>query len=328
MKEIQFLKQNNEKWREFENLLSSNSNQDPDELAKLFIQVTDDLAYSRTFFPDSKTTLYLNQLTRNIHQKIYRNKKESSGRFKKFWLYEIPELFATVRKPMLMSLLIFSVSIIIGAVSTANDDSFVRLILGDRYVNMTLDNIENDDPMAIYKSANEIDMFLGITYNNIRVSFIAFAYGIIFSLGTGFVLFQNGVMLGSFQYFFYEKGLFFESFKTIWIHGTLEISAIVIAGAAGLVLGNSFMFPGTLPRKVAFVNGAKKALKMIIGLIPIFIVAGFLEGFVTRYTEMPVFLSMIIICGSAFFMIYYFVYYPYKLQKRNLTTLADLSSIH
>ena len=203
----------------------------------------------------------------------------------------------------------------IGALSSANDDTFVHLILGDYYVSMTEKNIDNGDPMAVYKDANQTSMFLGITINNVRVSFLAFALGIFCSLGTAYVLFSNGVMVGAFQYFFYQKGLFLTSFLTIWIHGALEISAIVIAGCAGFVMGNSILFPGTYSRMDSLRMGAKQGLKIIIGLVPIFITAGFLEGYVTRHTEMPTFLKCIIIFGSFAFIIGYFVVYPIYLNR-------------
>nr|BFF41353.1 hypothetical protein BACY1_31580 [Tenacibaculum mesophilum] len=75
------------------------------------------------------------------------------------------------------------------------------MILGDGYVNMTLENIENGDPMAVYKKANEVDMFIGITVNNIKVAMYAFVLGMLFSVGTLYIMMQNGIMLGSFLYF-------------------------------------------------------------------------------------------------------------------------------
>jgi len=76
--------------------------------------------------------------------------------------------------------------------------------------------------------------------------------GAIYAIGTVFILIKNGIMVGAFQFFFYEQGVFLESFLTIWIHGTLEISAIVIAAAAGLTMGKGLVFPGTLTRMQAF----------------------------------------------------------------------------
>ncbi len=317
MKEVAFLKQNVEKWQQLEALLDSQDRIDPDRLAELFIAITDDLAYARTFFPGSKTESYLNGLARKIHQAIYRNRREDKNRLITFWSDELPRVMAESRKELLYSFLFFGLAIIIGALSAANDDLFVRLILGDRYVNMTEANIEKGDPMAVYKQISEVPMFLGITLNNIRVSFYAFAAGIVFSFGTVYILFSNGIMLGSFQYFFHQKGLLLESVLVIWIHGTLEISAIIIAGCAGLILGNSLIFPGTYSRGASLMQGAKKGLKIIVGIVPIFVVAGFLEGFVTRHTDMPMALSLFIIFGSLAFIIGYFVVYPIYLTRRD-----------
>jgi uncharacterized membrane protein SpoIIM required for sporulation len=215
-----------------------------------------------------------------------------------------------------VSFLIFLIAVIIGVLSSSGDSGFVRLILGDSYVNMTLENIDKGDPMAVYKKMNGVDMFLGITFNNIRVSFFAFMMGLLFSFGTAWILLRNGIMLGSFQYFFHQHDLLIDSVLVIWIHGTLEISAIIIAGAAGLTLGNSFLFPGTYSRKQSFMIGAKEGLKIIVSLIPIFIIAGFLESFVTRHTGMPVYLSLTIILGSLFFVIWYFIIYPAQLFQK------------
>jgi len=325
MREAAFIKLNTSRWQRFEEMLQTRQAQNPDLLADLFVQVTDDLSYARTHYPSSQTTLYLNNLAAKVHQSIYRNKKEEKGRLIRFWKYELPLLMYDVRKPLLYSFLIFAVAVGIGCVSAAHDDRFVRLILGDGYVAMTLENIEKGDPMGVYKDEKQTRMFLQITLNNIYVSFMTFLWGganggvpwfLMLSFGTGFSLVNTGIMLGTFQYFFYEKGLLWESALTIWIHGTLEISAIIIAGCAGIVMGNSVFFPGTYTRLESFVQGARKGVKIIIGIVPIFITAGFLEGFVTRYTGMPTFLKLAIILTSAFFIVFYFIVYPMQLHKK------------
>ncbi|MDF9800597.1 putative membrane protein SpoIIM required for sporulation [Catalinimonas alkaloidigena] len=316
MREAAFVKQNEKKWEALREAMSSGKGTlKPDELADYFIQLTDDLGYAKTHYPQSNTTAYLNNLTAKVHQAIYRNKKEEQSRFVRFWKTELPQILYQSRKQMLYSFVIFTIACLIGALSAAHDDSFVRLILGDSYVNMTLENIENNDPMAVYKSMGRSDMFFAITVNNIKVSFMAFVAGIFLSIGTGFVLLQNGIMLGAFQYFFYQKGVLLSSFLTIWIHGTIEISSIIIAGAAGLVIGNSILFPGTYPRMESFKKGARKGMKIVVGLVPLFIIAGFLESFVTRLTDWPWPLRLGIILSSAFFVLYYFVIYPAKLQQ-------------
>ncbi|MGI9175739.1 MAG: stage II sporulation protein M [Rhodothermales bacterium] len=316
MREAQFLRQNADQWKAFEALLSQGRKADADRLAEGFIQLTDDLAYARTFYPKSPTTRYLNGLAAQVHQAIYRNKKEERGRFVRFWAEELPLTVRAAHRELLIALVVFAIALGIGALSAAGDRGFARLIMGDGYINITLENIEKGDPMAVYKQMNELDMFLAITLNNVRVALYAFAAGVLFSFGTGFVLFQNGVMLGAFQYFFHEQGLLWTSLLVIYIHGALEISAIVIAGGAGLVMGNSLLFPGTYTRVQSFMRGARRGLKIVIGLVPIFVVAGFLEGFVTRHTSMPVALSLLIILGSLGFIGWYFVYYPIRLARR------------
>ncbi len=325
MREAVFVRRHSDDWETFEKRLGDDAGVNPDEVAEGYVRVTDDLAYARTFYPGSATAAYLNGLAGEVHHEIYRNRREERGRLFRFWTEEIPRAVHEERRALLWAFATFAISIAIGAISAASDHFFVRLILGDGYVHMTLENIESGDPMKVYKDMYQVDMFSMIALNNIMVSFLTFI-GIFrwggltlpaFSFGSGFNLFNNGVMLGSFQYFFFQHGVFWESVRTIWIHGTLEISAIIIAGGAGFAMGNSLLFPGTYPRLVSFRRGAIRGLKIIVGLIPIFVAAALLEGFVTRYTEMPVALSLLIILGSLAFILWYFVWLPRKIHVRD-----------
>ncbi|WP_421774074.1 stage II sporulation protein M [Gracilimonas sp.] len=316
MREVAFLRKNADKWKEFEGLLKVKSQDDPDKLADLYIELSADLAYAQANYPGSKTEEYLNQLSVAVHDEIYRSKKEETNRLITFWTRELPELFANKQKELLYSFIVFTIAIAIGVLSSMNDPSFVRYIMGDAYVNMTISNIDRGDPLAVYKEAEEMNMFFAITVNNVRVSFYAFASGLLTSLGVGMVLLNNGVMVGAFIHFFAKYGLVAEALRVIFIHGTLELSAIVIAGAAGFVVGNGFLFPGTRSRKDSFIKAGREGLKMIIGLVPVFVAAGLLESFVTRYTEMPVWLSLFIILSSLAFILWYFVYLPYTLKKK------------
>ena len=321
MREAAFVKQNKDKWLEFERVLSNKTNIDPDLLSDIYIEVTDHLSYAKTFYKNSNTERYLNQLASKAHQHIYKTKKEPKNRLISFFKTEFPLLFYQHHRELLIAFLTFGLFVLVGAFSAANEGDFVRSILGDGYVNMTLDNIENGDPMAVYKEQGEFNMFLGITINNIKVALFAFAYGIMFGVGTLYIMLRNGIMLGSFQYFFYEKGLLWESARTIWIHGTIEISVIIIAGCAGLVLGNGILFTGTLPRLESFKRGVINGLKILISTIPFFIIAGFLEGFVTRHTEMPDWLAIVIIGGSLALIVFYYIIYPIQLHKKQVAEL-------
>jgi len=117
-----------------------------------------------------------------------------------FWKVEVPLIVYEYRRYVLYSFLIFGAFVAIGALSAAYDDSFIRLVLGDYYVNLTLENIEKGDPVAIYKSGSNWGSAFGITFNNLRVGILSFVYGVFGGLGTGYILMENGIMLGAFQY--------------------------------------------------------------------------------------------------------------------------------
>lgn len=321
MREGLFIKKNIEKWKTYEYETPGN----PDEMANQFTELVNDLGYAKTFYPHSKVTQYLNGLASRIYLGIYRNKKEESSRLTRFWKTELPLVVRKYHREMLYSFLIFTAFAVIAVFSAAHDESFVRGVLGDRYVEMTEENISKGDPFGVYKNEGSLNMFLQIAVNNIKVSFTIFVAGFLVSIGTVWLLFSNGVMLGAFQYYFFAKGLGLQSVLVIWIHGTLEISSVIIAGAAGLVLGNSILFPGTIGRLDSMKRGATDGLKFMIGLVPVFLTAAFLEGFITRYSKMPALLSIFILLASLTFIIWYFVIYPIRLEKKeNLPSTSGI----
>lgn len=317
MKEVTFIRRNIEKWKETEKMVEQATSLSPDAVADVYTDLTADLAFAQTHFPASRITIYLNNLASALHNKIYRNKREKWTRVITFWTREIPQTMYEARRELRTSFLVFVISVAIGVISTVGDPDFVRLILGDYYVDMTLDNISKGTPMAVYDSSSELPMFLGITLNNVMVSFRCFAMGILTSFGTGYMLFSNGVMLGSFQTFFFQHGLLWESMLAIWLHGTLEIWAIIVAGAAGLALGNGWLFPGTYSRMEAFRRGARRGVKIVAGTVPMFIMAGFIEGFITRHTELPDALRLGVILISLAFILFYYIYLPNKRKDGN-----------
>ncbi len=312
MREALFVKQNSAKWHEYENTPTN----DPDELAERFVIISDDLAYAKTFYPQSKTTQYLNGLAAGFHQSIYKNKKEKTNRFIYFWQSELPLLFRKYHRQILYSFIFFIIFFLIGILSAKYDNSFVRYILGDDYVNMTNENISKGEPFGVFKSENEFLMFWMIAKNNITVTASTFVLGITFSLGTLLYLFKNGLMVGCFQYLFISKGLGIQSVLVIWIHGTLEISTIILAGAAGLIMGNSLLFPKTYTRFVSLKRGALDGLKIMLGIVPIVVAAAIFESFVTRHTEMPLWLSISILSGSFIFIVWYVIIYPLYLSRK------------
>ena len=321
MKEVTFIRQNISKWRGAELVVETISDTDATELADTYIDVTSDLAFAQTHYPESKITRYLNNLASALPNEIFRSHRYRWSRLLTYWTQDVPLTMWEARRELLLSFIVFAASVFIGFLSHLLAPEFCRIILGDGYVDMTLQNIADGEPMAVYSGDTEDAMFGSITMNNVRVSFVAFVLGIFTSLGTGFLLFQNGVMLGSFQTFFAQHELLWESALAIWLHGTLEISAIIVAGAAGMAMGNGWLFPGTYPRIASFRRGARRGLRIVVGTVPVFIVAGFIESFFTRHTEWPDLLRLSIILCSLAFVIYYYIVLPKKRNHESRKTI-------
>ncbi len=329
MREALFIKKNAEKWKAYQHQETEN----PDETAEQFITLIDDLSYAKTFYPKSKVTRWINGITATIYQSIYQHKKEKYSRIFQFWKYELPLLFKRYQLIFLLTTFIFVLFVAIGIFSSSQNPEFMNGVLGDEYVNMTEENIAKGDPFAVYKDENPFSMFIRIAFNNIRVSFLTFIGGFTLGIFTFILLWSNGIMLGSFQYLFFANGLGYKSILVIWIHGTIEISSIVIAGTAGFILANGILFPGTYKRLDSFKRGAKDAAKVLICLIPFFIIAAFLESYITHLMSqtfdkslnvgMPVWLSLLILLSSLFLVVWYFIVWPVKLHRRGFFLKND-----
>lgn len=326
MREVAFIKTNKEKWLEFEQAIFGKQLKNPDELATLYTQLVNDLSYAQTYYPKSKTVLYLNNLAAKAFQKIYKTKRQDTNRFVYFWKTEVPLIMYEYRRYVAYAFLVFLSFVAIGALSAEFDDAFIRLVLGDHYVNLTLENIEKGDPVAIYKSGSNWGSAFGITLNNLYVGITSFVFGIFGGLGTGYILMENGIMLGSFQYMFVKEDVFWESVRGIWIHGAMEIFAIVIEGAAGFILGASILFPKTFSRMTSFKRGVKVGVKILISTFPFTIAAGFLEGYVTRYSNiMPNWLSIGIILTTLSIISFYYLIYPFIVNRKTKLNYEALS---
>jgi uncharacterized membrane protein SpoIIM required for sporulation len=323
MKETVFIQQNKEKWSELESLIDK-EDKDPERLSQLFVQVADDLSYSRTYYKNRSVRLYLNTMSRQVFLKLFRNKKQTWQGIRQFWTDELPLHLYHARKQIYLSAGIFFLFFAIGVLSAYHDPEFPAKILGDDYVKMTEQNIAKGDPMAVYKADAANQMFLHITLNNIYVITLTFLLGVFFMAGTGFITAYNGVMIGAFQYYFIHKGLFTASFLTIWLHGTLEISGIIIGAAAGITMGRGLVFPGTYSRGQAFLISARRGFKVLAAAIPIIVMAAIIESFLTRHTEAPDALRLGLIIFSAAFAIYYFVVYPGMRFRKSAAVVEEL----
>ncbi|SFT65029.1 Uncharacterized membrane protein SpoIIM, required for sporulation [Lishizhenia tianjinensis] len=328
MKETAFINKNKEKWKRFEKL-SKGNNTDPEELGELFTEVNEDLSYAQTFYERRTVRAYLNQAAQGVYGRLYKQKGDSLKKYWKTWSVVIPLELYKSRKNLLFALIMFMLWVVIGAVTTHFFPDFVDMAAGRGMIARGERFIAQDDPFGFYGDSESIDMFFMITLNNIKVAFLCFLGGILFSFGTHYLVFKNGMMLGSFQYFYVLKGLGLSSFLAIWIHGAFEISAIVVAAGAGFTLGHSLLFPGSYSRLQSFQLGAKRSMRIMIALVPVFIIAGFLESFVTRnYASLPDWSKWCIIIFSFALMLIYFVIYPQYLARKYPELLVENESVN
>jgi uncharacterized membrane protein SpoIIM required for sporulation len=317
MREVAFIKQNKEKWLEFEQGFSNKEEKSSDDVANLHIKIMNDLVYAQTYYPKSKVTTYLNKLAKSSFDKVYDSKRKDKNAFLYFFLDKVPLLSYKYRKYFYVSFIFFFICFFIGLLSTFNDESFARQILGNSYVDQTLENIESGDAMAIYKGGSNWGTFIGIYDNNQRVGLNMFLSGLFLGIGTGFYVVVNAIMVAVFQAFFYQNNSLFDSLKGIWIHGTYEIFGIIIEAAAGYIIGASILFPGTLKRFESFKIGFRDSFYIFISTIPFTIMAAFLEGYVTRYSNiMSTFFCFAIILFCLITISYYYLVLPFVIAKK------------
>lgn len=282
------------------------------------MDITDDLSYAQTFYKRRTVRVYLNQLGQRVYTGVHKQKGESLKKFFTVWRTSLPLEIYRSRKNLLFALIAFLVYTLIGVITTHVYPEFPRVVMGDGYVDMTLENISNGNPLGVYESSDQTSMFVIITTNNMKVAFLTFFVGFFFTVGTHLIMFSNAVMLGSFQYFFHTKGLLITSFLGIWIHGAFEISAIVLAAGAGITAGNGLLFPGSYTRMQALQLSTKRGLKIMMSLVPFIIAAGFLESFVTHnYDTLPMWSKWMLIILSFGIIIFYYVVYPIYVARKH-----------
>lgn len=316
LRESEFIEKNKSDWKELDQILG-NPKKSPDRVHELFIKVSADLSYAQTHFPRRSVRWYLNYLISNVFDEIKTKKKVKLAKsLSIFYSETLPKEVLRYKACFGLSFIVFAFAVVIGFYSTSIDADFPRQILGSRYVEMTDSNIEMKDPFGVYKTFDPEFVFLQIALNNTFVSINTFVMGIFAGFGTLLSLLNNGVMLGAFHGYFYNKGILIESLLTVWIHGTIEISSILVAGAAGFIIGLHILFPRSYSRMNSLVIGTRRALVIVLSTLPLFIAAAFLEMFITPM-DMPDVMKLIIISISAFIMITIYIIKPYLYYKNN-----------
>lgn len=246
-----------------------------------------DLAYSQTHYPGSPTTEYLNALVAQAHGELFGTRPERRGALRRFLFHGYPGL---VRRHV--ASIGWAAGMLFGGAALGYVLAYVNYGLAGFFVPPVFLESVGDQAArgAPVETVAAIAPLLSaiITINNIQVSFFAFAGGMIFGVVTAYTLVRNGLMLGVLAALYAQAGLSLEFWSLIIPHGALELTAICVAGGAGLVLGKALLLPGDLTRTQAVRAVAKEAAMLVLGTIPMFVVAGLIEGFFTPISLDPV----------------------------------------
>lgn len=288
MNRMDFIRQRKDTWVALEEAIKKMDNLTPfssgGELAtflKSYRKTAADLSLCRSLFPNDPLSKELNTLVVKAMMHVGSDRQGDLSRVTAFFTHTIPDLTVRLKSLFIISFVVFVLFSIAGYALTKLNPYTANAIAGDRYVQMTIRNIEEGDPFAVYKSGSKYAMSSFIMANNIRVAFNAFAFGIMWGIGTLFILLVNGLMLGSIAAVFCDHNLLLDFYLTVMIHGTLELFAIMVAGAAGLRLGQALYRPGKLTRKEALARFGMEAFYLCLAMVPIFVIAAVIESYVT-----------------------------------------------
>jgi len=285
MKEDKFISQNIEVWKNFESTLEKLKSKSlykfsKDELDSFFHSynlVCSHLSYARTNYGNTDTTNYLNKLVASAHSYIYTTKSFSLKKVFVFLIAGFPQLIKKNWKPILLSSSIFilamAISFIFTLISTDNAGAFISQEMAES----VLESSANE--YVANRNGAVLSPF--IFTNNIKVGILAFALGITLAVGTVYVVYTNGYILGALAALYLHKGGSLLFWSLILPHGILELFAIFVCGGAGIIIGYSIINPGKYSRKDSFIIRGKEAIKLVLGTIPIFIIAGIIEGYFT-----------------------------------------------
>ena len=257
---------------------------EPDALRRLhedYRRTAADLAYAQTHFPASRTATYLNALVGRAHAELYGAPPRRLAAAGAFLIRGYPALVRRYRREVALAAALLFGAAALGHLLAYVNYPLARLFIPEALRDGVADALERGgDAHALFTSIAPV-LSAGITVNNIQVALLAFAGGITFGVVTTYALVVNGLLIGALAGSFAKAGGAVYFWSLIVPHGSLELPAIVLAGAAGLLMARSLVAPGDLPRSTALRAVTPDALRLLLGTIPLFVIAGFIEAFVT-----------------------------------------------
>jgi uncharacterized membrane protein SpoIIM required for sporulation len=294
------------------------------DLSMLYRQIASDLAAVREDPSSLEFTRYLNQLLVRAHSAIYTGRKTGYRGIITFFSQSWPLIFRKNLAHCLIAMAVFCSSALIGASITFKDPDFKLRVLSQTMVEkieqkqMWTQSILSIKPQASSR----------IMTNNISVSFLTYALGITAGVGTLFELLLNGLMIGVVGSACWAAGMSAKLWSFLAPHGVLELPAIFIAGGAGLKIAQGLLFPGILPRKESLMRAGRQGTLLVLGTIPLLIVAGVIEAFVSPDANLPIPFKFAMAAALFALLLYYlFAYQPSRLCCNRGTLFPPLPTV-
>lgn len=256
------------------------SRDDLQAIGPLYRRTAADLAYARLRGADANLVASLNDLVGRAHGLLYAERGPGFLRLWGFIAVGFPRLIRQRRAYILLATAVFFLGGILGAGLTAANPKMLRVFVGERADDPGFyKNLDIQDPSKPIFSAM-------LMQNNIRVAFLAFAVGMLGGFPTLLLLFYNGLPIGALAVQQHRFGYDLPFWSFILPHGITELTAIFIAGGAGMLVGHALIAPGELSRRDALTVAGRDAARLILGTILLFVVAGLIEAFISP-TRLP-----------------------------------------
>ena len=249
------------------------------ELGRIYRRTASDLAIARAESRDPRLINYLNNLVIRAHGRIYRADAQGGQRVRRFFAREFPQTFRRTWRYTAVSFSVFLLFGVIGFAGSHYDPEFSELV----GVSPAFREIYIDTKTHWWEDLNEANQ-LGasrILTNNIQVTIYTFAFGAMFGIGTLFYLAYNGALIGAILSLTHRAGFGIDLLTFMAGHGVIELSCIFIAGGAGLLIGSAFLMPGDLSRADALKTRGKDAIRLMMGVAVLLVLAGIIEGFIS-----------------------------------------------
>jgi len=257
--------------------VSALDHKDLQELGLLYRQTASDLAIAREDITSSQLAAYLNSLLGRTHNLIYMGNKPKVAGIVRFYSETYPRIFRELWPQTLLAFGIFAVTGLAAFILTMRDPTFAHRLLGTHMMEtiekreMWTHSIVTIKPLAASS----------IMTNNLSVAFATFASGITAGVGTVWMMVLNGLLIGVIGAATLQAGMAGQLWTFVVPHGVLELPAIFIAGGAGFEIARGMLFPGLLPRRESLARAGGRAAQLLLGTIPMLIVAGVIEGFLS-----------------------------------------------